>query len=107
MNELPADKVKPAWVEWTKEKLARTTDPFWKERLATYLALMEKYSPHVTFQEIMMAESGHGFRRLETMAQVPAWTDDYADVMGVMTISEVQKIREFFGLPNPLRGAGE
>jgi hypothetical protein len=103
MNELPADKVKPAWIEWTKEKLARTTDPFWKERLATYLALMEKYSPHVTFQEIMMAESGHGFRRLETMAQVPAWTDDYADVMGVMTISEVQKIREFFGLPNPLR----
>ncbi|MFO0826330.1 MAG: hypothetical protein U0792_24960 [Gemmataceae bacterium] len=51
----------------------------------------------------MIHEKGHAFRRLETMSKVPAWTDDYADVMGVMTIAEVQRVREFFGLTNPLK----
>ncbi|MFO0826329.1 MAG: hypothetical protein U0792_24955 [Gemmataceae bacterium] len=42
MNELPADKVKPAWIEWTKEKLDKTTDLFVKERLGTYLGARRK-----------------------------------------------------------------
>ncbi len=103
MNELPADKVNAAWITWAKEKQAKTTDPYTKERLGQYIDLMEKHDPFKTFQEIMVRDYGHAFRRLETMAQVPAWTDDYADVMGVMTIPEVQRIRSFFGLPNPLK----
>ncbi|MBA4187777.1 MAG: hypothetical protein C0467_07135 [Planctomycetaceae bacterium] len=103
MNELPADKVNAAWIAWAKERQEKTSDPAMKQRLAQYIDLMERHSPFVTFQEAMVRDHGHAFRRLETMAQVPAWTDDYADVMGVMTIPEVQRVRSFFGLPNPLK----
>jgi hypothetical protein len=33
---------------------------------------------------------------------VDAWTDDYADVMRVMMIPELQAVRKFFGLPTPV-----
>jgi hypothetical protein len=33
--------------------------------------------------------------------EVTAWTDDYADVLRVMTIKEVQQVRRFFGMPTP------
>jgi len=103
MNELPADKVNAAWNDWAKARLEKTTDPATKARLEQYIDLMERHTPFVTFQEAMVRDHGHAFRRLETMADVPAWTDDYSDVMRVMTIPEVQRVREFFGLPNPMR----
>ena len=102
MNELPQDEVKPAWIAWTKEQIAKTTDPATKERLTKYLDLMTRYNPHRTFQEVMIYDHGHAFRRLETMKQVHPWTDDFSDVMSVMTIPEVQRVRKFFGLPNPM-----
>jgi hypothetical protein len=42
------------------------------------------------------------WRPMNLNAQVPAWTDDYADVLRVMTLKEVQAVRRFFGLPTPL-----
>ena len=34
----------------------------------------------------------------------PLWTDDYSDVMRVMMIKEVQKVRKAFGLRTPDHG---
>ncbi len=102
LNELPKEKVKEAWLEWAKDKLTRTTDPFQKRRLEQYIDLMDRYSPFFTFQEVMTRDHGHAYRRVETMAEVPAWTDDYSDVMRVMMIPELQKVRKFFGLPTPV-----
>lgn len=42
---------------------------------------------------------GTDFRELKTLKDFPAWTDDYSDVLRVMMLSEVQKLRRFFGLP--------
>jgi hypothetical protein len=39
------------------------------------------------------------FRALIPLNGMPTWTDDFSDVMRVMMIPEVQKIRRFFGLP--------
>ena len=44
------------------------------------------------------------WRPLQLNEQVPAWTDDYADVLRVMTLKEVQAVRRFFGLPTPVSG---
>lgn len=91
-----------AWLEWLDEKAKTTTDPWEKQRLARYRELIKDYGPHESFQKVMLAEHGHAFRRLETREKVPAWTDDYSDVMRVMMIPELQKLRKFFGLPTPI-----
>jgi len=39
------------------------------------------------------------FVPLTPLKGMETWTDDYSDVMRVMTISELQKLRRFFGLP--------
>ncbi|MGL6097398.1 MAG: spermidine synthase [Fimbriiglobus sp.] len=38
----------------------------------------------------------------KVLDDVPAWTDDYSDVLRVMRLKEVQRIRRFFGLPTPI-----
>ena len=43
------------------------------------------------------------FRELEVKPDVPAWTDDYSDVLRVMMIPELQKFRGFLGLPTPVK----
>jgi hypothetical protein len=48
---------------------------------------------------VLHRETGYGFRPLDKLKGVDAWTDDYADVMRVMMIPELQAIRRFFGLP--------
>jgi hypothetical protein len=73
-----------------------------KQRLRTILGLMRQYGPDRTLERVLHEEFRHGFRRLDTFAQVEAWTDDYADVMRVMSIPGLQKVRKFFGLPAPL-----
>jgi hypothetical protein len=45
---------------------------------------------------------GTAFRELEAHEDVPAWTDDYSDVLRVMMIPELQKFRKFLGLPTPV-----
>ena len=47
-------------------------------------------------------QTGYGFRPVRQLNGVDAWTDDYADVMRVMMIPELQAVRKFFGLPTPV-----
>jgi len=39
------------------------------------------------------------FQPLSKLKGMPAWTDDYSDVMRVMMIKEIIRLRRFFGLP--------
>jgi hypothetical protein len=100
LNE--ADNSKQEWLKWVRNKQQQVTNPEEKARLALYEELIGEFSPHFKFQTVMIARYGHAFRRLETLSQVHAWTDDYSDVMRVMMIPELQKIRKFFGLPTPV-----
>jgi hypothetical protein len=51
---------------------------------------------------VLQKETGYGFRPVEKLDGVDAWTDDYADVMRVMMIPQLQAVRKFFGLPTPV-----
>lgn len=99
LNE--SEKFNEAWLEWIDGKLLQVTDPREKKRLELYKMLIKKYGVLIHLGEAMMKENGHGFRKLEYYDEVHAWTDDYADVMRVMIMSELQAIRKFFGLPTP------
>jgi hypothetical protein len=58
-------------------------------------------SEFTNLMEVLHMETGYGFRPVKLDDDVEAWTDDYADVMRVMMIEELQKVRKFFGLPTP------
>ena len=90
-----------AYRAWFDEKFSHP-DTAEKTRLKTLIGLIRKYGTTPTLQDVMMFENGHAFRRLETLTQVHAWTDDYSDVMRVMMIPELQAVRKFFGLPTPI-----
>jgi len=45
---------------------------------------------------------GPMFHELRVLQDVPLWTDDYSDVMRVIMIKEVQKLRKMAGLPTPV-----
>jgi hypothetical protein len=65
-----------------------------------FAALIRKYgSEYDTLMAFLQAETGYGFRPLRLMRDLPVWTDDYADVMRVMMIKELQAVRKFFQLP--------
>jgi len=89
--------------DWINARLKEPNDTTEKARLAKYIELIDAYGPNATHQDVMIREHGHAFRRLETLSQVPAWTDDYSDVMRVMNFPELQRVREFFGLPTPVK----
>lgn len=42
---------------------------------------------------------GTDFRPLHPLKNMEAWTDDYADVLRVMMLDEVRRLRKLFGLP--------
>jgi hypothetical protein len=77
----------------------RTGDP----QAAMFAALIRKYrSEYETMMDLLRRETGYGFRPVMALPGVDAWTDDYADVMRVMTISQLQAVRKLFGLPTPV-----
>jgi hypothetical protein len=45
---------------------------------------------------------GKMFHELRVLDGVPTWTDDYSDVLRVIMIKEVQRVRKGFGLPTPV-----
>jgi hypothetical protein len=57
-----------------------------------------------TLLGLIRTDTGYGFRPVRTLPDVDPWTDDYADVMRVMTIKQLQAVRKFFGLPTPVKG---
>jgi hypothetical protein len=85
-------KQQEAVVKWLDE---RPNDPQAKQ-FATWI---RKYSEYEKLMGVLHRETGYGFRPLDKLRGVEAWTDDYADVMRVMMIPELQAIRRFFGLP--------
>jgi hypothetical protein len=88
-------KKQEAMLAWLDE---RTSDP----QAAQFAGWIRKYkTEHATLMSILQAETGYGFRTLDGHKDVEAWTDDYADVMRVMMIPELQAVRKFFGLPTP------
>ena len=67
-----------------------------------FAELVRKHGAFATAMTVLQAETGYGFRPVSELRDVEAWTDDYADVMRVMTIPELQALRKFFGLPTPV-----
>jgi spermidine synthase len=60
-------------------------------------------SEYRTLMGVLHADTGYGFRPVVLLKDVDAWTDDYADVMRVMMIEQLQAVRGFFGLPTPVK----
>jgi spermidine synthase len=77
------------------------TDPQAQE-LARWVRL--RNSEYTTLMGVLHTETGYGFRPVRRLKDVDAWTDDYADVMRVMMIEQLQAVRKFFGLPTPVEG---
>ena len=89
-------KQQDALLKWLDE---RPNDPQAKQ----FALWIRKYgSEYDTLMSILQKETGYGFRPVELLDGVDAWTDDYADVMRVMMIPELQAVRKFFGLPTPV-----
>lgn len=85
-------------VAWLEERAKAKNDP----RAAQYAYLVGKYGLFATLEEAMHAEVGHVFRPVQSNPDVPAWTDDYSDVLRVMMIKELQWLRKQFGMPTPV-----
>lgn len=80
------------------EYLDKRTDP----RSKWFARLVRDHGAFATAMSVLQTETGYGFRPVEVLDGVEAWTDDYADVMRVMMIPELQALRKFFGLPTPV-----
>lgn len=65
--------------------------------------MVRRHSGKAHLAEVMVKEYGHAFRPVESLDGVKAWTDDYADVLQVMTIREVQWLRRLFGISTPVK----
>jgi hypothetical protein len=92
----PEKDQKTKVLEWLDR---RTSDPQ-AQRFAAWIRLRD--SEYTNLMEVLRLETGYGFRPVERLTDVDAWTDDYADVMRVMTIEQLQAVRKFFGLPTPV-----
>jgi hypothetical protein len=91
LEKLPT-KPQESLVEWLE---ARTADPQAQE----FARLIKTYGAFTPLMTVLHAEAGHGFRPMTVPKNMAAWTDDYADVMQVMMIPQVQSLRRIFGLP--------
>jgi hypothetical protein len=58
--------------------------------------------PERSVETALLLKYGQMFRPLEIMPDVPTWTDDYSDVLRVMMIPELQRVRKFMGLKTPV-----
>jgi hypothetical protein len=87
-------KRQEALLQWLDK---RTDDPVAKQAAGWIRSFGT--GEYTELMQILRAETGFGFRPLRPMKTLAVWTDDYADVMRVMMISELQGLRRFFGLP--------
>ena len=90
-------KLQDAVVEWLDK---RPNDA----QAQRFVQWLRKYNMYDQTDEVLRAETGYAFRPVRKLEGVDAWTDDYADVMRVMMIKELQSLRRFFGLPTPVNG---
>jgi len=61
-----------------------------------------KVGPDATLGKLTEYIFGQMFHPLRVLPDVPVWTDDYSDVLRVIMIKEVQRVRRAFGLPTPV-----
>ncbi len=80
LNDLVADRAKLEWGLWIDRKQAVVTDATEKVRLSLYARLIGIFGPFGKFQDVMMAMSGHAFRKVESIPGVPLWTDARAEM---------------------------
>ena len=85
-----------------QETLLEFLDKRTDDQSKRYAALVRRHTAFASAMSILQDETGYGFRPVEKLDGVDAWTDDYADVMRVMMIPELQAVRKFFGLPTPV-----
>jgi hypothetical protein len=93
--EKGTDKQREAVLEFLDK---RSGDP----QARMFAELVRRHGGYTSLMKVLQEETGYGFRPLKLLKGVDAWTDDYADVMAVMTIPELQAVRKFFGLPTPV-----
>jgi hypothetical protein len=86
-EEYPPGKSQSTWVVLAKKPEALAA--FRDEKYTT------KYRPETFDHEL----KPNRWREMVVVPQVRAWTDDYADVLSVMRIKEVQQLRGWLGLP--------
>jgi hypothetical protein len=73
------------------------------QRAAKYAAWIRKYqSERITLMELLRKETGYGFRPLEKLPHITAWTDAQADVFILWMSPSLQRVRKFFGYPTPI-----
>lgn len=63
------------------------------------LARRKEYLGTLALSEEEQQKYGTEFRPLRSLKNMEAWTDDYADVLRVMMLDEVRRLRRLFGLP--------
>jgi hypothetical protein len=63
------------------------------------LARRQEYLGTLGLSEQEQQKYGTEFRPLRSLKDMEAWTDDYADVLRVMMLDEVRRLRRLFGLP--------
>jgi hypothetical protein len=80
-------------LKWLDAKGA--SDP----RAKQFAELIRKYGGVMPMMHVLRRETGYGFRPLYAMKGMDPWTDDHADVMRVMMLPQLQKVRKFFDLP--------
>jgi spermidine synthase len=96
----PAREQKAILVEWLDNQARQANDKKAKQ-YADWIRL--KGSEYTTLMGVLHEVTGYGFRPIRSLDGVDPWTDDYADVMRVMMIEELQRLRGFFGLPTPVK----
>lgn len=82
------------------EQILAKRDP---DRAKLLGQLAQRHGSKAHLAEVMERDYGHAFRPVQALEGVQPWTDDYADVLQVMMIREVQTLRRLFGISTPVR----
>ncbi len=67
-----------------------------------FARLVRLYGVNATAMTVLRDETETGFRPVESLPGVTAWTDASADVLILWMRPEVQAVRRFLGLPTPI-----
>lgn len=86
-QEYPPGKSQSTWVVLAKKP--ETLEIFKDDR----------YTTRYRYETFDKDPPTIGWRPMETDAKLRVWSDDYADVLSLMRIKEIQKFRHWLGLP--------
>ena len=96
LDKVEAKQQQEALLKWLDN---RSNDP----KAAQFALWIRRYkSEYITLMTVLQGETGHGFRPLEKLRDVTAWTDARSDVFILWMNPQLQSIRKFFGYPTPI-----